>query len=784
MEQNESGNHLYSTSGEEIDLRSLLGKYLVFWPWIIGSLILSLNVAFIYFRYATNIYETSAKIKILDKNQGVELPSAETLFSKSNINLENEIESLYSYPILEKVVKKLNLCYNFYNKGHIKTSRGFSTPFLMEVTQPIDSIKKEILYEIEFDENGLKIYSEEGDDYLFTNYSTYQKPHNLPFEISWSDHSRFKEKTESYEIKVVPKKTTINQLKEDLNIKSVGKDSEIISIGLKSQNTDYSEHVINKIISVFNDDGVDDRRRVDKRTIDFINDRLIFLGQELDSIELEKQSFKLKHNLISVDQDASISMNLRVESDEEVFRRKNQLNLLNMLHESIKSHDYGLLPTNIGLNNSVITKLITQYNQNFFNRENLIFSGGENNPSIKLLTKKNADLKKNITISVEAFQNELAQSLRTINSQNENYNSQVSSIPEKEKVFRSIERSQEIQESLYLYLLQKREEAEVNYAVTEPSFKVLEYAISGEDPISPNMPIILSGFLLMGIFIPIGIIYLLFLFDDKIHHKKHLETLIPGCSLLGEIPLIPDEKDQVFSNPNQRSVLSEASRIISSNTNFLLSDKKTGIGSVIMATSSIKGEGKTFVALNLSLALASLNKKVLLIGADLRNPQIHKYVNEEKNKEGLTNYLHKPGHEWKKAILKPFKNMPSHHILIAGALPPNPVELLTNGRLDLLLEEAKSQYDYIVLDCAPTLLVTDTLLISHLADATVYLTRANHTKKEILEYPKKLIQDKKIKNVGFVLNGLGSGQGYGYHYSYGYKYGYNYGYGYGYNSES
>ena len=203
---------------------------------------------------------------------------------------------------------------------------------------------------------------------------------------------------------------------------------------------------------------------------------------------------------------------------------------------------------------------------------------------------------------------------------------------------------------------------------------------------------------------------------------------------------------------------------------------------VILCTSTIKGEGKTFVALNLSLALASLNKKVLLIGADLRNPQIHNYVDVEKRVDGLSNYLYDDGFDWKSALLKPFKEHPTHTVLIGGNLPPNPVQLLTNGRLDTLLNEAKKNYDYIIMDCAPTLLVTDTLLISHLADATVYLTRANHTEKELLEYPKQLIQDKKLKNVGFVINGLGAGNSYGY--GYGYKYGYNYGYGYGYGSES
>ncbi|MDB2317674.1 polysaccharide biosynthesis tyrosine autokinase [Flavobacteriales bacterium] len=367
-------------------------------------------------------------------------------------------------------------------------------------------------------------------------------------------------------------------------------------------------------------------------------------------------------------------------------------------------------------------------------------------------------------------------------SKNRKFTAEISQLPEKEKILRSIERSQEIQESLYLFLLQKREEAEVSYAVTEPSLKVVEYALSSEEPISPKKPIVILGSLILGLLIPFGILYIRFLLNTKIQSKKDLESSLPNSSVLGEIPEIKEDGEKLFSNPNERSVLAEASRILSSNTNYLLGVNKKDEGSVILCTSTIKGEGKTFVALNLSLALASLNKKVLLIGADLRNPQIHNYVDVEKRVDGLSNYLYADGFDWKSALLKPFKEHPTHTVLIGGNLPPNPVQLLTNGRLDTLLNEAKKNYDYIIMDCAPTLLVTDTLLISHLADATVYLTRANHTEKELLEYPKQLIQDKKLKNVGFVINGLGAGNSYGY--GYGYKYGYNYGYGYGYGSES
>ena len=243
----------------------------------------------------------------------------------------------------------------------------------------------------------------------------------------------------------------------------------------------------------------------------------------------------------------------------------------------------------------------------------------------------------------------------------------------------------------------------------------------------------------------------------------------------------------LYTDPNERTILAEAARILSANLEFILSkkEKEKGKGHVVLCTSSIQGEGKSFAAMNLSLAMASLNKKVLLIGGDLRNPQLHKYLKIDKKKGGLVNYLMDNNYDWKSSVIKGFETLPTHNVLIAGILPPRPTQLLTNGNFDELVEEAKNTYDYIVIDSAPTLLVTDTLLMAPMADITVYLTRANHTDKKIIAFYKDLKQKGKLKNLAIVINGLGpkNAYGYGYGYKYGYKYGYNYGYSYGYSEK-
>ena len=256
--------------------------------------------------------------------------------------------------------------------------------------------------------------------------------------------------------------------------------------------------------------------------------------------------------------------------------------------------------------------------------------------------------------------------------------------------------------------------------------------------------------------------------DTKLHDKKDIEQLTSDIPIAGEIPGLKAKDNVIFSNPNDRTALAESFRILSSNVNFMLPQE--GPAKVIYCTSTIKGEGKTFVSLNLSLALASLNKRVLLIGADLRNPQLHTYIQTDKNELGLSNFLHDTKKDWKQALIKGFEKHPNHDTLISGSLPPNPAYLLTNGHFEMLLEEAKGLYDYIIVDTAPTILVTDTLLISKFADATLYITRANVTEKNLLNHAIELHKNKKLKNMAFVLNSVGGGKSYGYNYGYGYGY--------------
>ena len=753
-----------------LDIKQEVQKYLRFWPWFAIGLILSLVGAYFHLRYAPRVYQTNAKIKILDENGGLELPTSAFVFKRSNINLENEVEILTSYRILEQVVKKLDLSSRFYEKGRIQTSEIKSLPFKYEQLVDSDSITKNQTYEVVINKEGFTVINKANEkETKINNHNSHFVTHDLPFELKIENEVEPLLGKE-YLIKLGTVKNTALGLKRAVGVEAIGSTSHLLKLSMKGESTLKSEMIINTLIDVFNQDGINDRQLVSKRTLDFIDERFVYLAQELDSIELDKKKYKQSNSLVYLPTDTEISLELKIKTEEEVFRIENQIALSDLLEEALMNtnSENELLPANIGLENGDVNILIQEFNTVALEKEKLIGSAGQNNPAVLLLMSKLSDLKSNINRSLKTYNKQLTLSLKKITTRNQKFRSQVAEIPRKEKLMRAINRQQNIKESLYLLLLQKREEAAINFAITEPSVKVVEYALSGSSPISPKRNIVYFGALLIGLVVPFGILYVIFMLDTKLHSKKDIEKMTSDIPVAGEIPKISDNNN-VFKNPNDRSILAESFRILGSNVNYLLPPRKNG--SVIYCTSTIKGEGKTFVSLNLSLALSSINKRVLLIGADLRNPQIHSYFNIEKNHEGLSNYLHDIDFDWKSAIVEAFNEHAHHHTLISGSLPPNPAHLLTNGRFEKLLEEARSLYDYIVVDTSPTILVTDTLLISQLADATMYITRSDYTEKDLLNFSIELEKKKKLKNVAYVLNSVGANKSYGYNYGYGYGYG-------------
>jgi capsular exopolysaccharide synthesis family protein len=767
------------------DIRLEINKYLPFWFWFVGFTAATLFIANFYLRYSPPVYQNSAKIKILDNSNSPFKMSTEGIFivGKSKAKLGNDLQIIKSDRILEVVARELNLTTSYYLPGRIMNSEQWkNSPVKIEWLSPDNILdEKSLSFNLTITKKGFKI-EELGNNEMFFNKR--YEINNIPFKIT----STTKQLNIFYDKKYLIQKSTlsgvVNQLIGSINASVLSDESDVVVLSNKGLNQEKSKDIINCLIKVYNEDGIKDRQLAFKNTIEFVNDRFQYLVSELDSIENYKVNYKKSNDITSLEGFSGVTSGRKSDYEDKIFELENQLSLSVFLGKSIKTgSEYELLPTNIGVLDANVNGFISVYNQLVTERDKLMVSAGKNNPTLKGINEKLPQLQDNIFSSIKLYQDEIQASIRNLKNIQSQNNSLYSTVPEKEKILRSIERQQNIKESLYLLLLQKREEAGINMAITQPSVKVLEYASNGYK-VAPNNNSIYLIALIIGLGIPVILLFLKFYFDTKIHNKIDLKNIVNDIPIIGEIPFI---KDDIYIKSNDRSILAEAYRNVRTNINYLLPAQNKKEGYVIFSTSSIKGEGKTFNAINMASIMTQMKKKVLIVGADLRNPQLHKYIGLTKEKRGLTNYLFDQEVEIESIINKNTLDNQYLDTIISGSIPPNPAELISNGRFEKLLNIVKAEYDYIIVDSAPTLLVTDTLLITNLADLVIYVTRADMTDKHVVEYSRDLYLQGKINKIAYIVNSVGLiyvyGYKYKYNYSYGYGYNYNYGYGYGYGSE-
>lgn len=762
-----------------VDIKELIFKYLAYLHWIVLGVFIAFTAAFLYLRYASESYQSSNVIKILDNNNsGFKLPSdAMNFFSRNKINLENEIEVLQSSIILERVVDDLDLQNSYFAKGSIKEIElGPTAPFYIQwngTAEVVDEIQTTLEVEFVsggFYSNGTKELKKIGQPYSLNGYSYIIFPKNK------SDGP----KSGNFIIKKYKKTTAVQIVKSMLGVAPVGKNSELLRLTITANNPQKAADIANKLAEVFNQDGVNDRQQVHKKTIEFVNERFEYLFKELDSIESNKANYKQSQKITDFLSDAGALLSTKSGTNIELNQAQTQLVLSDILIETLIKAPYNeLLPANIGLEEVNVANLIAQYNDLVLKQQKMLQTLGENAPLIQELKATQKEVKNNIKISLNTYKKVLQSKLAAVQNISNKQANEYAALPYQEKAIRSIERQQEIKETLYIILLQKREEAAVNLAIINPSIKIVDFAKPLVTPISPKKEITYALALLLGLGFPIGVLYLYFLFDTKIHNKNDVLAVVQDIPVIAEIPHI--EASSKLVQHLDRSVLSEAFRMLRTNLNFLLKDSQQS--QVIFTTSTIKGEGKTFVSMNLAITLSALGKKVVLVGADLRNPQLHKQLLISKHQKGVTNYLHNTVTKVSDIIQDGKQYNLKCDLVFSGAIPPNPAELLSNGRFEMLLDELKQQYEYVVVDTAPTLLVTDTSLIATLSDVIVFVIRANHTEKNLLHFINELKAHGKIKNAGIVLNNVGEQKGYGYKYGYSYSYKYNYGYGYGYSAD-
>ncbi len=763
------------------DLKAEIYKYLAHWRWLVLGSLMGLLIAFIYNRYTIPAYETIASMMILkeDKSVASALPSGGSSILADESNLENQIETLRSKRLVSGVIDALDLNISYFNEGKVIAVEAYENSSVIVNFVTPDSIVHDIsanLLVTPQSAESFQLTDADSEHSEIFNFGELISHRNIKFIIE--PRGEVLESRNTVNIQITPIRQVANDYIERLTVAPKGRAKDILSLSITGEVPEKSQDFLNTLMTNFNIDGMTDKRQVAESTADFIQNRLALISEELDSVEGGMAEFKRENQIMDVNTRAGQFLSRSTMAEQEIFSLETQLMIIRSLKETLTSTSpYRLLPSDLGIEGSNVSSLINQYNELVLQRNSLLESGTPQNPTVRALTDRLDSLRENLLDNINSSINSYEIRLRELNQLDQRAEGEFSTFPGLEKGIRSIERQQQIKEQLYLFLLQRREESAISYAATSPVAKVIDPAFTLDEPVDPKPWLILVGGFFVGLIIPLLIIFVKNFLDTKVHHKGDLMPITKEIPFLGEIPKVSGEASETIQ-VNDRSPLAESFRILRTNLAYLVQSRNREKAEVIFVTSTIKGEGKTFISYNLSRTLASTGKKVLLIGADIRNPKLHRFSNASLQSKGLSDFLYNHDLQGSDIITSSNEDGIPVDFVFSGAIPPNPAELFMNDRMDFLLKGERANYDYIIVDTAPTMIVTDTLLISPLADTTLYVTRAGFTEKKLLDFPKDLKKQGKLKGVAIVLNDVDYSK-----FSYGAKYGYAYGYGYGYGAD-
>ena len=659
---------------------------------------MALFASYIYLRYTPNIYSSSAQVQITKSDASSSFLTTEvTSLFGTRVNVDNDISVITSNHILSQVVQQLDLQTTISSVGRVKTSLQFGEqiPFEIQFKNPDNFQNWNLLFS-----NDLVLISADTLSFKVNKNQTLE-----------NDYFSFNLKNDSLQIigsEYNIQRTSLNfataALKKRIQALAGSKSSstEVINLSINGTNKLRNDAVLNALIQVVIADRIEDERQLSSATIKFINTRLETLKNTLDKISKKTIEYQLENNIYDTEKQTSSLLSNIVKENEETFNLKIQLEIATSLLEQLNSQqNFEILPANIGIVDVNINQLIASYNTLVIERNNLLISTTKNSPFVLKITEQLNRIRKANLEGIRLYIENLKVSLSSYQKITDENLGIISSFPEKGYTLRTLAREFKFTEDLLVFLSQRKEEASISYVSVLPNLKVLSYGISDIFPISPKRNVIYLGGLFIGLIIPFGIFFYLKILDTKINTREDLEKGLPGLTILGEVPF-----DENYSSENDdRGIIAESTRVIRSSMSFLLNQNKP---QVIIATSTIKGEGKSFVSYNIAQSYNALGKKVILIGADLRNPQVHTLLGIERGNLGLSTFLNDVNYNDLDKLIVKGKSIDEIDYLLSGAIPPNPSELLMRPRMKELLEILKSSYDLIIIDSAPLLLVSDT----------------------------------------------------------------------------
>lgn len=785
---------------ETLRIQDLWPLFVPRWRWFAVSVIVALGVAYFYLAVTPNVYTRYAELLIKDDNKmgrgGAALSNEFSdlgVFS-TNSNIINELATIKSPQLMTEVVNRLRLNENFSKREGMKTVTLYGR-------QPVNVYFKGAPTAT----FSMKVELTSPDEFIISDFTS-KDVEGMTFEgrigqgiktpigtIALSRSSYYNEDMVGMKFKYSrgPVDAFADSYAARLVADLSDKKGSVIKLSIVDESPRRAEDVINTLIEVYNENWVKDRNRMSVSTSKFISERLGVIEGELGSVDANISSYKSANLLPDVEAASNMYMQQSAENRKELMGLSSQLANAQYIRSELSGKDLAQpLPTNSGISEASIESRISAYNSSVLDRNRLLASSSDKNPLVQDLTHSLQQMKQSIIQSVDNYIVSLRTQMGSVNRSEAVATGKLASNPNQAKYLLSVERQQKVKEELYLYLLQKREENELSQAFTAYNTRVITAPRGSNLPTAPKkMNIFLVAFA-VGLLLPAVIIVLRENMNTKVRGRKDLESVT--VPLVGEIPLyirntsrLPWKKKvkharrlDILIAEGSRDIVNEAFRVLRSNIDFM-SSGETG-HNVFVLTSFNPGSGKSFIAMNLATSFAIKGKRVLVIDGDLRHGSTSSFVSNPKH--GLIDYLSGQHSDIKSLVVTSSSNS-SLDVLPIGKVPPNPTELLENGRLAEVLTALRGSYDYIFIDCPPIDIVADTQIIEKYADRTIFIVRAGLLERSMLTELQNIYDTRRFKNLSLILNGTQSSGG-RYSYRYGYRYGYHYGYAYGYGSKS
>lgn len=763
---------LFQEKEDNFDLRLFFLKYLRYWYWFVLTLLLMLGGAFLYLQYAIPIYKVSATLLIKDEKKGTsntnDILKELDMFSGSKI-VENEVEVLKSKVLAEKVIDDLNLTVSYYSEGWIRDSELFKkSPVTLNYISLKDIAYQDALYIKLVDSQNFELLDENKS--LIGKYIYTQSLNNSYGRFRVFLNNPKAKNGEIIKIKFVRRESLVQSFVTKIQVELINIKSTVLQLSLEDAVPEKGKVILAKLIDAYTYSSLEDKNSEATNTLRFIGERLQLITGELKDVEKDVEQYKTSQGITDLSAEGNLFLEKVKDNDTKLSEVDIQLKVLDGVERYLASGQNNVAPATLMVNDPILTSFIEKLGELELQRERTSRTVQAGNPFLETINTQIANTKQAIRENVSNQKKGLVITRNGLQGNNNRFESAIRTIPRKEREFVNIQRQQNIKESLYLLLLQKREETALSYASTVTDSRVVDTPHATPRPVKPTPNIIYLIALLAGVIVPAAVINIKDLLNDKVQSRKDIENTT-GLAVFGEVAQKSKEIEGPLIDAKSRSFLSEQFRTLRTNLQYV-NTNSSGKGTVLLFTSSTSGEGKSFVTLNLASSLASLDKKVAILELDLRKPKLSSYMGESRE-HGISNYL--VGTTNETDIIKATK-VNNLFLVSSGPIPPNPAELLSNGRIETLIEVYRETFDYVLIDTPPVGLVTDAMILSPYVDVCFYLVRHEVSQKTNLSILNDLKKFNKFKSLNVIFNGVNYKNSQEYRYGYGYGYGYGKGY--------